>query len=77
MSNYWGRQLIAKKDTVFKYGTQVFLDQDFGNGSGLFHGKLHSQVWQETTDAEVCSFDDFYNIPLHQSVGQFLDSVED
>lgn len=74
MSNYWGRQLIAKKDTWFKYGTQVFLDQDFGNGSGLFHGKLHSQVCQ---DKVVCSFDDFYNIPLHQSVGQFLDSVED
>ena len=35
MSNYWGRQLIAKKDTWFKYGTVVFVVDDYGDGLGL------------------------------------------
>ena len=66
MSNYWGRQLIAKKDTWFKYGTVVFVVDDYGDGLGLFHGKLHSQVCQDKIEyaTVVCSFDDFYNIPL-------------
>ena len=36
LSQYWGRQLIAKKNTHFKYSTRVFVVDDYGNGNGLF-----------------------------------------
>jgi len=83
--SYWGRQIIAKKNTWFKYGKPVFVVDDYGNGSGLFRGIRVCQnpdaenhdLGEEYIDEEICNFDEFYNIGLHQGLGEFLDSVED
>ena len=32
--SFWGRQLIAKKNTWFEYGKQVFVVDDYGDGLG-------------------------------------------
>jgi hypothetical protein len=85
MMSYWGRQIIAKKNTWFKYGTQVFVVDDYGDGTGLFRGIRVCQnpdaenhtLGEEYGDEEICSFDEFHNIPLHQGIIKFLDSVED
>ena len=85
MSIFWGRQHIAKKNTWFKYGTQVFVVDDYGDGRGLFWGIRICQnpdaenhaLGEEYSDEEICSFDEFYDIGLYQGIGQFLDSVED
>jgi len=84
-SKYWGRQLIAKKNTWFKYGTRVFVVDDYNDGLGLFRGIRVCQnpdaenhdLSEEYPDEEICSFDEFYNIGLHQGIFQFLDSIED
>ena len=87
--SYWGRQIIAKKNTWFKYGTQVFVVDDYGDGTGLFRGiricqnadvemgYIDRAVGEEYPDEKICSFDEFHNIPLHQGIIKFLDSVED
>ena len=85
VSQYWGRQLIAKKNTHFKYSTRVFVVDDYGDGSGLFRGIRVCQnpdaenhaLDEEYSDEEICSFDEFYNIGLYQGIFQFLDSIED
>ena len=83
--SFWGRQLIAKKNTWFEYGKQVFVVNDYGDGRGLFIGKRICQdaeleghnIGEKYYHSTICNFDDFYNIGLYQSIGQFLDSVED
>ena len=84
VSQYWGRQLIAKKNTHFKYSTRVFVVDDYGDGNGLFRGIRVCQnpdaenhaLGEEYPDKEICSFDEFYNIGLHQGIFQFLDAIE-
>ena len=85
MNYWWGRQLIAKKNTWFKYGTVVSIISDYDDLHGLFHGTRICQdaelekhnVGEVYHSRHVCKFEDFYNIGLYQGIAQFLDSVED
>tara|TARA_Y100000356_G_scaffold134306_1_gene143268 strand:+ start:1574 stop:1852 length:279 start_codon:yes stop_codon:yes gene_type:complete len=89
VSQYWGRQLIAKKNTHFKYSTRVFVVDDYGDGNGLFRGiricentdaemgYINRTVGEEYVDEKICSFDEFYNIGLYQGIFQFLNAIED
>ena len=85
MSTSWGRQHIAKKNTWFKYGTAVFVMNNYGDGRGLFLGTRICEnpdsegyeIDEEYHHRKNCSFDDFYDIGLYQNIGQFLDSIED
>ena len=85
LSSHWGRQHIAKKNTWFKYGTAVFVMNNYGGGRGLFlgvricedSGSEGYELGEEYHHRKNCSFDDFYDIGLHQGIGHFLDSVED
>ena len=85
MMSYWGRQHVAKKNTWFKYMSAVFVVDDYGDGRGLFRGTRICQdpelegynLSEKYLSKEICNFDDFFEIPLHQGIGQFFDSVED
>jgi len=82
--SFWGRQHISKKNTWFEYGKQVFVVEDYGDGRGLFLGNRICQdaeleghnIGERYYHRTICSFDDFYDIPLYKSIGQFLD-IED
>ena len=70
MSSYWGTQYVAKKDTWFKFGSSVFVIDDYGDGRGLFRGKRICQnpesegheLGEEYSDKQILMFD----VPVKQ-----------
>jgi len=73
---YWGIQHIAKKDTWFKFGSSVYVLEDFGNGSGLFRGPRICQcpesegyeLGEEYIDRQILTFNDFIKFPYYEKI---------